>query len=393
MGTYAASTSSTDSASRDLLRAIACQATNSGAQVDVLVQKICDWDQLFNLADEHRVLPMLHSRLGNTDRAIPALARQRIRAAYERNAFHSLTNAAELISLLKAFDQEKIQAMPFKGVVLGASAYHDLTTRPAGDLDLLIAYEHIPQAIAILLERGYEFLPEDRARPTDSLPASPGRCGEYHLERRADGMMIELRWGLELAERHFRRSLGIDWVWPRRRSTMLAGAEVPNMSPEITLLVLCMHGSKHVWSRLIWICDVAQLLESESDFDWQEAIREAKRIGLWRPLALGVLLAHRVAGAAAPEAVLRSFESDATTRKLTQHVEENLFASPGSRPVGRLPYSIQLLGFRDRVRFLLSLDFLRPTNRDQAAVRLPRLLQPLHYLLRPFRIIRDQSPR
>ena len=28
--------------------------------------------------------------------------------------------------------------MPFKGVVLGASAYGDLATRPAGDLDVLI---------------------------------------------------------------------------------------------------------------------------------------------------------------------------------------------------------------------------------------------------------------
>ena len=62
-------------------------------------------------------------------------------------------------------------------------------------------------------------------------------------------------------------------------------------------LMLCMHGSKHVWSRLIWICDVAQLLISSPDLDWKEVIEEANQSGLWRSLALGVLLAHRVAGA------------------------------------------------------------------------------------------------
>jgi hypothetical protein len=185
----------------------------------------------------------------------------------------------------------------------------------------------------------------------------------------------------------------MDWVWPRRQIASVAGAEVPNMSPEITLLVLCLHGSKHVWGRLIWICDVAQLLDSVPDLDWREVIREAKRTGLTRTLAFGVLLAHRVAEAPVPPAVLRSFESDSTASYLAQHVDENLFDSPGSRPANRLPYSLQLLGFRDRVSFFLSPGSLRPNDRDHAAVHLPKLLYPLYYLLRPFRILRDKSPR
>jgi len=382
---------SVDRASCELLRAVArWPASADDDWFAGLVGEIRDWDALLKLAEEHQVAPMLYARLRGLGPAVPTVTQERLRTAHDRNAFHSLANAAELISVLKAFGRENITAMPYKGVVLAASAYRNLTTRPAGDLDLLVDYSHLPRATAILFERGYEFYPEGQVSPDGG---SPSHCGEYHLERRADGMMIELRWGLELAQRHFRRRLGIDWVWPLRRTAMLAGAEVPDMSPEITLLVLCMHGSKHVWSRLIWICDVARLLDSEPDLDWQEAIQEAKRTGLWRTLALGVLLAYRVADAPVPEAVLRSFEADTTACNLAQHVEENLFDSPGSRPVGPLPYSIQLLGFRDRIRFFLSLDFLRPTEKDQAALRLPRWLQPIHYLLRPFRIIRDQSPR
>jgi hypothetical protein len=381
---------SADHASRELLRAIARRPAGDAAdRIDWLAERVRDWDGLFRMAEEHRMLPMLASRLGEMGPAVPPVMQERLRAAYDRNAFHSLANAAELISVLKAFDEAKIAAMPFKGVVLGTSVYHDLTTRPAGDLDVLIRYTDVLPAAAILLKRGYELKTQVRA---DGMPAVPYYY-EYHFERQTDGMVMELRWRLELSPRHFKRDLGMDWVWPRRRTAILAGAEVPAMSPEITLLVLCMHGSKHVWSRLIWICDVAQLLDSVPSLDWQEVLHEGKRLGLRRTLALGVLLAHRVAGAAVPPAVLERYESDTTARNLAQYIEESLFDAPGNRPVARLPYGIQLLGFRDRIHFLLSLDFMRPNERDQAALALPKLLYPLYYLIRPFRILWDQSPR
>jgi hypothetical protein len=390
MGISTALQVSADHASCELLRAIArLPAGGAADRIDWLVERVRDWDGLFRMAEEHRMLPMLASRLGEMGPAVPPVIQERLRAAYDRNAFHSLANAAELISVLQAFDQAKIAAMPFKGVVLGASVYHDLTSRPAGDLDVLIRYTDLLPATTILLNRGYELKTPLRA---DGMPAVPYYY-EYHFERQTDGMVMELRWRLELSPRHFKRDLGMDWVWPRRRTAILAGAEVPVMSPETTLLVLCMHGSKHVWSRLIWICDVAQLLDSVPGLDWQEVLHEGDRLGLRRTLTLGVLLAHRVAGAAVPPAILQRYESDTTARNLAQCIEESLFDAPGNRPVARLPYGIQLLGFRDRIHFLLSLEFLRPNERDQAALALPKLLYPLYYLIRPFRIFWDQSPR
>jgi hypothetical protein len=278
--------------------------------------------------------------------------------------------------------------MPFKGVVLGASIYGDLSARPAGDLDVLIHHRHLVRASAILLERGYEL---DTAVRADGIPAAPDYY-EYHFERQADGMMIELRWRLELIPR-FRSNLGLDWVWPSRRIAVIAGAEVPNLDPEITLLVLCMHGSKHAWSRLIWICDVAQLLASSPALDWEEVIHEAKRVGLWRALALGVLLAHGVACAPVPQDVLRCFESDSTAQSLARHFQKNPLDKPGCLPTGRMPYNIRLLGFRDRVRSFLSPDSLRPNKRDRAALNLPQSLHVLYYLVRPLRILWDRSPR
>ena len=206
-------------------------------------------------------------------------------------------------------------------------------------------------------------------------------------------MVVELRWRLELTKPQFRRNLGMDWVWPRREVAMLAGAEVPNISPEITLLILCMHGSKHVWSRLIWICDVAQLLNSQPHLDWNEVMQEATQTGLLRPLTLGALLAHRVAGAKVPNAILRRFESDSNACSLARHIQGNLLEAPGSTPASAVPYFFRLLDFNDRTRSLMSLTFLQPTMRDKEVVPLPKSLHALYYLIRPFRLIWDRSPR
>jgi hypothetical protein len=375
-----------DKESCELLRAIVRLQTDA-QQISRLAGNIRDWDSLLNVTQEHRVLPMLFSRLADMGSAVPPIVQERLQLEYDRNMFHNLTNAVELIAVLKAFEHEMIPAMPFKGVVLGASIYHDLTTRAAGDLDLLIHYRHRTRATTILLERGYE---PTTASPADGTPAVSDYY-EYHFERPTDGMVLELRW--RLTQPRFRRDLDMDWVWPRRRTAMLAGAEVPNMSPEITLLVLCMHGSKHVWARLLWICDVAQLLHVSPDLDWKDAIHEARKSGLWRALALGVLLAHRIAGAPVPQSILQRFESDTAACNLTQHVQEHLFDAPGSTPEGHVPYNIQLLGFHDRVRLLLSPQFLRPNERDRAAIPLPKSLHVLYYLIRPFRILWDRSAR
>jgi len=378
-----------DRESCELLRAIVRRPSGPDAQsLHRLAENIRDWEALLELAGDHRVLPMLYRRLADLGPAVPEAAIQAIEAAYHRNMILSMVNAAELIGLLEAFDREGIPAMPFKGVVLSASLYGDLTSRAAGDLDVLIHQRHLERATAILEERGFEL-----KTPANADGAVDPHCFEHQFERPRDGMMIELRWRLELTYARFRRNLGMDWVWSRRRMTKLAGAEVPGMDPEITLLMLCMHGSKHVWSRLNWICDVGQLLASFPDLNWKEVTREAQRVGLWRPLVLGVLLAHRITGATVPQVVLERFESDITACRLARHVQEHLFDAPGSTPASRMPYYVQLLGFRDRVRLLLSRGAVRPNARDRAALELSPSFDFLYYLVRPVRIFRDRSAR
>jgi Uncharacterised nucleotidyltransferase len=373
-----------DRAACELLRAVARRSKPaSSEEIDQLASKVQDWDALLRLAQEHRVAAMLYSQLERLSPAIPAGVDQRLKAEYQRNALHSLTNAAELIGLLQAFEGAGIPAMPIKGVVLAASAYGNLTTRPAGDLDVLIEWKHMQRVTAIMLRRDYVL---KTTLGKNGIPVYKDNH-QYQFERRSDGLIVELHWQIDFVFGKFRRKLGLEWASRNERTALLAGAEVPNMSPEQTLLMLCMHGSKHIWPRLIWICDVAQLLDSHRDLNWDEAIREAKRSGLWRALALGVLLAHRMADAVIPEAILRGFESDSVASGVARHVERTLFDAPGSVPPGRVPYYLRLLSLRDRILLVLTFDFLRPNEKDVEFINLPRPLHNLYWLVHPIRLL------
>lgn len=374
----------------DLLRAIVrCPSPAINHGINRLAGKVRDWNALLQIAEEHHVTPLLYMRLSQSSMAVPPEAQETLQAAYQRNVFHSMANAAELIALLKALAREGIAAIPFKGVVLAATMYGELAARPAGDLDILIRLEDRARATAILLNDGYTLVPQvGRRGETAGLENF-----EDHFERARDGMVTELRWRFDLIQSRFKRELGMDWVWPHRQTTVLAGAELPDLAAEILLPMLCMHGSKHHWSRLIWICDVAQLLAARPDLNWKRTIQEAKRSGLWRALALGVLLAHRVADADVPPAVLRRFESIGGLRRLAQHIDRNLFHPAERMPGTFIPYHLQLLGVRDRIAYLSSLDFLQPNERDYAVLNLPRGLRGLYYFIRPLRVFLDRSPR
>jgi hypothetical protein len=365
------------------------RAERRAGAIPELAANITCWEGVIASAQQHGILPRLYSELAANGDLIRASALEIVRREFERNAFFCLANAAELLEVLRAFQAAEIAAMPFKGVVLGASAYGDITARSAGDLDLLIFHRDLLRATEILKERGYTLTTDVLE---DGTPEAEHNF-EYHFERAADGMVLELRWKLELTQPRFRKVLGMDWVWPRRRMVRLAGVDVPSLDPVSALLVLCMHGCKHAWSRLMWIFDVAKLLESEPGLDWTFAKREAKRVGLWRCLALGVLLAHRVAGARVPAEVLESFEADGAALRLADSFGRFALEDPGRLPEGHLPYNIQILGFRDRASLVLSPTFLRPNARDRAVVKLPKYLSALYYVVRPFRLLIDRSSR
>jgi ATP-binding cassette subfamily C protein len=113
---------------------------------------------------------------------------------------------------------------------------------------------------------------------------------------------VELQW--EIVPRYFSFSLNLEVLRERLQLVPLGGATVPTVSPEDLLLILCVHVSKHFWERLLWVCDVAEVVKAHRGMDWGRLMERAAALGSERMLLPGLSLAHNLLEADLPKKVL-----------------------------------------------------------------------------------------
>ena len=269
-----------------------------------------------------------------------------------------MADTVETLAIIECFNRLGSPATPHKGVVLAASICGDANARIGGDPDLLVFKQQLKGTSELLLDRGYD---RDTQVHT-ALSAVAPECFEYLLLHPRNGMVVELRTWLERFGVGADRAVRMDWDRPDRQSGSLAGSAVLDFNPETMLLVLVlmfmMHGSKHSWSRLRWIVDVAKLLAVRPNLDWRAIEPEARPIGLWLTLVLGVLFADRVADTPIPQQALCCFEAVRAVRQCAQYIDANPLDPIVRRPPAWMPDGIGLLGTPGR----LSLSFRSITS-------------------------------
>jgi hypothetical protein len=196
------------------------------------------------------------------------------------------------------------------------------------------------------------------------------------LEREDSQVSVDLHWNITSWPIFF--SPYPAFLWERLETVSLADMPVRTLAPEDVLPLLCVHGAKHHWERLGWICDVAELLRRYPGIDWERVMERASRLGGARMLYLGLFLARSLLGAAVPEALLRQMQVDQVVPSLAARVRLRFFAGVDG-PLGAAErYDFYLrLGDRvsDKVRCGLCLT-CRMIARLVYYVIAPRLWRP-----------------
>jgi hypothetical protein len=247
-----------------LLLACASASVGSGVResLRLLTRECKDWDYLVETARQHGVTALVSSRLDAAAAdLVPRSSLDLLRSRFRANAARNLFLTQELLAIVRDFGAYGIDVIPFKGPVLAITVYGNLALREFLDLDLLVTKEHLERAGQLLAQRGY-------LQPADQV----GGLGSGHVESqlgsdffRQDGRVsVELHWSFLQRWLGFEVELGELWREPARFS--VGGTSVLTLPAEITLLYLCAHGTKHRWSRLCWVVDVAQLLHSHPGF-------------------------------------------------------------------------------------------------------------------------------
>lgn len=342
-----------------------------------------DWSRLLILAEEHGVLAHLAKRLHELDEnLVPAKIRRTLLERHRAQVFSTLRMTAELFRLLELFAAKDIPALVVKGPVLAMQAYGDPTMRSYGDLDLLVRQRDIRRATESLQATGYQAAVPLRAIDAGKIP------GQYLFSKPDAKLIVELHNDFTL--RYFPRRLPIEDFFARQIRVCLDGYEAPALSVEDELVLICIHGAKHLWERLIWIADVAALVTRQTGIDWARASASARAVRAEHLLHTGLRLAADVLHAHLPEDISAPVRQDAVAAKLVAAILCWLPAA-GYAPPGLF----QRAAFRLRMRgggvsapaYLLRLS-LTPTEEDWEPGATEKRHGFLDALRRPFRLAR-----
>ncbi len=361
-------------------------SSETSARALSLLGQELDWYYLIETASRHAVIPLLYSNLERLS-PVPDTALRYLRAEFQANAMRNLVLSGELIRLLRLFAANGIDALPFKGPALAMLAYRDMALRTFGDLDILVRKADFYRAKAILTAEGYRsFSPSRIQRDETQLQFS----GDYNFMRQDGQVQLDLQW--MVLSRFFSFTLSTEYLWNRREVITMNGTTLPTVSRQDLLLILCAHGTKHFWTRLGWVCDVAELIRAE--FDWDSVIAQARELGGERMLLLGLSLANDLLDAPVPEAVLKSIEQDGTLSALVAQVRERIIDERTGQEKARLsPFHLRAKErLRDRLRYVLYMATV-PTDEDLRLIDLPRPLYFLYYPLHVARFICTYTPK
>jgi hypothetical protein len=347
-----------------------------------------DWQWVMTLALYHGVFPLVGRTLIEIG---PAIIQKDVLSVWagqiQKIASANLRKTAELLRLTRLLRSHDIPILHFKGPVLAAQAFHDLTLRTFADLDILIHEEHACRARDLILANGYRMTlsPEGEA---------------FHLRQsywlgfrhESGGFNIDLHW--KLADRYFCFEPDIATLWANARAVRVMDTDVLTFGPEDGVLVLATHGFKHAYSRLKWICDLCEWIHVHPDLNWPSIREEARRLHIERILSISLTLVDSYDDRVVPESIVREMRADPRVMALTRRVWDAIFFN--ERPIeGVRANMFHILGRerrRDILRYIRS-EVMRhvkrviiPNEKDRAVVALPRSLGFLYFAVRPLRL-------
>ena len=115
-----------------------------------------DWEKIIAFGEQYKIVPLLHRGIENSGICVPKTIWDKMQNIVLVNLMFDQKQLFELSALLKAFEENGIDHMPIKGMLM-KYMYPNTDLRPMGDGDILIRMTQ-KEEIAALMERlGYTF--------------------------------------------------------------------------------------------------------------------------------------------------------------------------------------------------------------------------------------------
>jgi hypothetical protein len=269
-------------------------------------------------------------------------------------------------------------------------AYGDITLRQYGDLDILVDEADAYKAGKLMSKNGHT--------PSQPLSILENKTclhiGKDFSLMSKGGVHTELHWRL------FEKNLNITLLScaskHKCQGVTINGKRIQTLQNELLLVYLCLHGAKHAFERIEWICDIDRLIRS-SEVDWEAAVSLVEQSRSKRPFYLGVSLAHMLLHTPLPANIMLSMEDETIQMlhvlTLAQMMNKKTDKSNLEKNKETFTFQSKLFDSRlDMLRFRFS-TFFKISTGDCKTFMLPENLNFLYIILRPLRLIWSYTQR
>jgi hypothetical protein len=338
---------------------------------------VTDWQRVREAASAHALLPLLAARLHQSGVEAPRALQAEAGAVVAR----TLALLASLVRVRELLADAGIDAIAFKGPALSVALYGDTALRQSADIDLIVRRRQALAARRILEAAGHRFWLD----LTQSEEARFLRYSNEYALWDPDGGIVELMWAL--APRQLAPQLDTDQFFADARTLDVGSTSFAMLAPHDQLLALAVHGGKHLWERLGWLTDVAQLLASKPDLDVGLALARARAVGAERFILVAAYMCRGLLGTRLPPLLAGGVDRSQAVPQVAATLSDRLF--PLTRRHRERVFEPLALRLRERLRdrgLMVMRSMWTPTVEDWQWVRLPDALAFAYPAVRPFRL-------
>lgn len=369
---------------------------NLNYPLEVLVQ-LCDfsptnenkvikrdqWESVINLAIKHRITKIVEYSINSFNIPISDKFRNQINNNNQKITLRMLLFTSEISVMSKNFSQLAIDVIPLKGPIASKQIYGDFTAKNSRDIDLLVREEQLEKCIVEIEKQGYI-----NSYPFNSLSnkqkkafkRSNNQLAFYHPEKK---IQVEIHWRL-FANQYF-LPLSFDELLKDSTKINVGKTTINGLSEIHLLLYLCVHGSKHQWSLLYWLIEVATLIQ-KVEYDWKHILQEAINLGIERPLVQGLILIEKLFNLTAPKLIKEYYQENEIIQKLVETSREIIMEEASFSQKASVTNYLKILNYKMKLnnRMLYKLAYFKLNSiNDFELVKLPDSLFFGYFWLRP----------
>lgn len=359
--------------------------------IERIVSQNIDWTVFNELVVYHRLCPLVADRYLHDLQTIishSSIALVIAEAAVVRRK--ALMLLSEAVRLQQAFAKEGIVALFIKGPVAALSIYHEFKQRGFNDLDILVQPEDVSAACRLLERLSYvSGWPPHLANSMSSNKDQSASRKLLHLLYETTFFshnkiaLIDLHWQV-LPGR-----LQAELLFKYRQQLVVGKNAIETLDPTVHFIVICEHSAKHRWCRLVWVCDIARVMDNPDKIDWQKAADLAKKWSVYNSMLASMHVAHSLLGAPLPDH--SAWRTPLGTR-IARQIQIDLIPFAKGSPdrtqhdVGLIEQATRTWRLSDDLRpalLTIARDSIRPSPWIYFVLKLPPRFFSLYYLANP----------